>query len=144
MCSSSRSLAAAVYSCLIRICSIATDVVPLSVSRPLPRNESCFRTVCWQLLFIWLHDSWWSKYATIFCSHVTDYMFLILVSGNTRFDVWSVSFQNLMIFAKRKEIFRRRRQWWNNKRVISHVFLGSTVLRGKWRSYVVATWHTSH
>jgi hypothetical protein len=32
------SLAAAVYSCLLIICCLATDVVPLSVSLPLPRN----------------------------------------------------------------------------------------------------------
>jgi hypothetical protein len=31
---------AAVYSCLLRICRIATDVVPLFLSKPLPRNES--------------------------------------------------------------------------------------------------------
>jgi hypothetical protein len=40
-----RSLAAAVYSCLLRICCLATDMVPSFVSRPLPRNECCFRVV---------------------------------------------------------------------------------------------------
>jgi hypothetical protein len=44
-CLPSRSLAAAVCSCLLRICCLATDVVPLSVSRPLPRNECCFKVV---------------------------------------------------------------------------------------------------
>jgi hypothetical protein len=33
-CLPSRSLAAAVYSCLLRICCVTTDVVSLSVSRP--------------------------------------------------------------------------------------------------------------
>jgi hypothetical protein len=37
-CLLNRSLAAAVSSCLLRICCLATDVVPLSVSWPLPRN----------------------------------------------------------------------------------------------------------
>jgi hypothetical protein len=45
MCLPSRSLAAAVYYCLIRICCLATNVVPLSVSRPLPRNECSIRAV---------------------------------------------------------------------------------------------------
>jgi hypothetical protein len=36
-CLSSRSRTAAIYSCLL-ICYVATDAVPLSVSRPLPRN----------------------------------------------------------------------------------------------------------
>jgi hypothetical protein len=45
MCLPSRSLAAAVYSCLLRIFCLATDVVPLSVSQPLPRNKCCFRAV---------------------------------------------------------------------------------------------------
>jgi hypothetical protein len=44
-CLPSCSLAAAVCSCLLRICCLATSVVPLSFSRPLPRNECCFRTV---------------------------------------------------------------------------------------------------
>jgi hypothetical protein len=37
------SLTAVVYCCLLKICCLATDVVMLFVSRPLPRNESCFR-----------------------------------------------------------------------------------------------------
>jgi hypothetical protein len=41
-CIPSRSLAAAVGSWLLRICCLATDVVPLSVSRQFPRNECCF------------------------------------------------------------------------------------------------------
>jgi hypothetical protein len=45
MCLPSCSLASAVYSCLLRICCLATDVVPLSVSQPLPRNECCFKAV---------------------------------------------------------------------------------------------------
>jgi hypothetical protein len=44
-CLPSRSLAAALYSCLLSICCLATDVVPLSVSRPLTTNECCFRAV---------------------------------------------------------------------------------------------------
>jgi hypothetical protein len=39
------SLAAAIYFCLLRICCLATDVVPLSVSLPLPNNECYFRAV---------------------------------------------------------------------------------------------------
>jgi hypothetical protein len=53
-CLPSCSLAAAVYSCLLRNFCLATDVVPLSVSRPLPRNECCFRPVRYQWLFLWL------------------------------------------------------------------------------------------
>jgi hypothetical protein len=41
-----RSLAATIYSCLLRIWCLATDVISLSVSRPLPRNECSFRAVC--------------------------------------------------------------------------------------------------
>jgi hypothetical protein len=44
-CLPSRSLAALVYSCLLKICCLATEVVSLSLSRPLPRNECCFRDV---------------------------------------------------------------------------------------------------
>jgi hypothetical protein len=44
-CLSSRFLGATVYSCLLTIFCVATDVVPLSVSRPLPRNGCCFRAV---------------------------------------------------------------------------------------------------
>jgi hypothetical protein len=44
-CLPSLSLAAAIYSCLLWICCLVTDVVRLSVSRPLPRNECCFRVV---------------------------------------------------------------------------------------------------
>jgi hypothetical protein len=40
MCLQSRSLAVVVYSYLLRICCLATDIVPLSVSWPFPRNES--------------------------------------------------------------------------------------------------------
>jgi hypothetical protein len=43
-CLPSCCLAAAVYSCLLRICCLTTGVVPVTVSRPLPRNE-CFRAV---------------------------------------------------------------------------------------------------
>jgi hypothetical protein len=42
----SRSLGSTVYSCLLRICCLATDVISLSLSRPLFRNEWCFRAVC--------------------------------------------------------------------------------------------------
>jgi hypothetical protein len=45
MCLPSSSLAAAVYSCLLRICCLSTDVVPLSISRPLPRYDCCFWAV---------------------------------------------------------------------------------------------------
>jgi hypothetical protein len=44
-CLPSRSLDAAICSCLLRICCLGTDVVMLSVSQPLPRNECCFRAV---------------------------------------------------------------------------------------------------
>jgi hypothetical protein len=33
------------YICLLRIWYLATDVVPLFVSRPSPRNECCFRAI---------------------------------------------------------------------------------------------------
>jgi hypothetical protein len=39
-------LAAVVYSCVLRICCLATDVIFLSVSRPVTRNECCFKAVC--------------------------------------------------------------------------------------------------
>jgi hypothetical protein len=42
--SPSRFLAAAVYSCLIRICCLVTNTLLFYVSRPLPRNK-CFRAV---------------------------------------------------------------------------------------------------
>jgi hypothetical protein len=51
------SLAVAVYSCLLRICCLATDVVPLSVSRPSPGNECYSRAVRCQRLFFLLHSS---------------------------------------------------------------------------------------
>jgi hypothetical protein len=56
-CLRSRFISAAVYSCLLRNCCLSTDVIPLSLSRPLPRNEYCFRAVRWQRLFFWLHSS---------------------------------------------------------------------------------------
>jgi hypothetical protein len=56
-CLPSRSLTVVVYSFLLTICCLATDVVPLSVSRPLPRNECCFRAVRKQRLFLCLHSS---------------------------------------------------------------------------------------
>jgi hypothetical protein len=56
-CLPSRSLATVVYSCLLRICYPATDAAPLPVSRPLPRNECCFRAVSQLRLFLWLHSS---------------------------------------------------------------------------------------
>jgi hypothetical protein len=43
-CLPSHSQAATVCSCLLRIWCLVTDV-PLSVSRPLSRNECCFRAV---------------------------------------------------------------------------------------------------
>jgi hypothetical protein len=46
MCLLIRSLAAVVYSCLLRICSLATDIVLLSVSLSLPRNKCCSRAIC--------------------------------------------------------------------------------------------------
>jgi hypothetical protein len=45
ICLQSCCLVAAVYSCLLRICCLATNVVPLSISRPLLRNECCFKAV---------------------------------------------------------------------------------------------------
>jgi hypothetical protein len=42
-CLLNRCSAAAVYSCLLRICCLATNVVPSSVSQPFPRNEYCFK-----------------------------------------------------------------------------------------------------
>jgi hypothetical protein len=57
MCLPRRSPAAAVYYCLLRLCCLPRDVVPLSVSRPLRSNEYCFRAVRWQQLSLWLHSS---------------------------------------------------------------------------------------
>jgi hypothetical protein len=57
ICLPSRSLVAAVCSCLLRVCCLPMNVVPLSVSRPLHRNECCFRAVRQQRLFLWLHSS---------------------------------------------------------------------------------------
>jgi hypothetical protein len=65
-CSPSRSLSAAVYSYLLRIWWLSTDVIPLYVLWPMPRNERCFRAVRYQRLFLWLHDS--CKYSTKFIS----------------------------------------------------------------------------
>jgi hypothetical protein len=44
-CLPSQSLAAAVCSCFLRLCCLATDIVHLSVSRPSPRSECSFRAV---------------------------------------------------------------------------------------------------
>jgi hypothetical protein len=44
-CVTSRSLAAAAYSCLLRICRLTKDVIPVYISRPLPRNECYLRAV---------------------------------------------------------------------------------------------------
>jgi hypothetical protein len=41
---------------LLRTCYLATDIVPLFVSRLLPRNK-CLKAVRWQQLFLWLHIS---------------------------------------------------------------------------------------
>jgi hypothetical protein len=76
----SRSIAAAVYSCLLRICYLVTNVVPLSFSRPLPRNKCCFRAV----LAL-------SKYAIIFnsisvLSSVAEY-----VLGSPEIFTWSTN-----------------------------------------------------
>jgi hypothetical protein len=56
-CLLSRSIAATAYSCLFRICRLATDVVLLHVLWPLHRNDWCFRTVLQQRLFLWLQSS---------------------------------------------------------------------------------------
>jgi hypothetical protein len=44
-CLPSCSIAAAIYSCLLIIWCLATEVVPLFVSQPLPRNKCFFRAV---------------------------------------------------------------------------------------------------
>jgi hypothetical protein len=56
----SRSIVAAVYSCLLRLCCLATDVVPMSLWLLMPRNE-CFRAVRWQRLFLWLHSPYFEQ-----------------------------------------------------------------------------------
>jgi hypothetical protein len=52
----SRSIAAALCSCLLRIWRLTTDVILLFASRLLRRNE-CFIAVRKQRLFLWLHSS---------------------------------------------------------------------------------------
>jgi hypothetical protein len=56
-CLPSRSIVAAICSCLLRICCLAMHFVPFSVSRPLRRSECCFRVVRHQRLFLWPHSS---------------------------------------------------------------------------------------
>jgi hypothetical protein len=57
---------------LLRICCPATDVVPVSVSRQLPRNECCFRAVRYQRLFLWLHSSCFQQ----LCHNMYMYLFI--------------------------------------------------------------------
>jgi hypothetical protein len=55
-CLTKSSPAGAVCPCLLLIYCVSTDVVPLCVSRPLPRNDCCSRAVSYQWLFLWLHN----------------------------------------------------------------------------------------
>jgi hypothetical protein len=50
---------------LLRNCCLATDVVALSFSRPLPRNECCFKAVTQQWLFLCLDSPCFAQIATI-------------------------------------------------------------------------------
>jgi hypothetical protein len=64
-CFPSRSLVAAVYSCLLRICCLATDVVCLSVSRPFSRNYVVLEPLASNGCFSGSTVLAFSKYATI-------------------------------------------------------------------------------
>jgi hypothetical protein len=50
---------------------LSNALLPFSVSRPLPRNECCFRAVRKQRLFRWVYSSWFEQMC-----HTCDVFFL--------------------------------------------------------------------
>jgi hypothetical protein len=93
MCLPRFSLAAAVYSGLSIFC-LATDVFPLSVSRPLRRNECCVRVVRYQRLFLWFHNSCFEQMCHVTCIYIN-------ILEETSLFIFSVLYQTIRFISEK-------------------------------------------
>jgi hypothetical protein len=79
---------------LLRICCLGTDVVPLSVSLSLPRNECCFRAVRKQRFFSGSTILALSKYATLIMMMM---MMMMMITVRRSQSTWPSCFQRASV-----------------------------------------------